>query len=66
MTRSNPASTTRQRELEQLLEAISTGSIADAADLDELQQELLRSAYPQIEELEAILDLVRGQSRDER
>jgi hypothetical protein len=53
-------------ELEQLREAISTGAIADLDDLDEGQEALLRAAYPDLEDLAAILDLIRGEQRESR
>jgi hypothetical protein len=57
---------TPQGELERLLEAISTGAIADLGELDESQEALLRAAYPDLEDLEAIMDLIRGEQRDSR
>jgi len=53
-------------ELEQLLEAISTGAIADLDDLDEGQEALLRAAYPDLEDLASILDLIRAEPREAR
>jgi hypothetical protein len=53
-------------ELDHLLEAISTGAIADLDDLDEGQEALLRAAYPDLEDLAAILDLIRAEPREAR
>jgi hypothetical protein len=53
-------------ELERLLEAISSGAIADLDELDEGQEALLRAAYPSIEDLEDVLLLIRDQEREER
>ena len=53
-------------ELERLLEAIATGAIADLDDLDEGQEALLRATYPDLEDLESILDLIRGGQRESR
>jgi hypothetical protein len=60
------ASRRSEVELERLLEAIATGTIADLDDLDEGQEALLRAAYPSIEDLDEVLFLIRNQVRDER
>ena len=56
----------RARDLERLLEAIAIGTIAEVDDLDEAQEALLRTAYPSSDDLQEILDRIRGQGREER
>ena len=56
----------RERELQLLLEAITIGTIVEVDELDEAQEALLREAYPATEDLQEILDLIRGQDPEER
>jgi len=56
----------RERDLEHLLEAISTGSIAEVDDLDAAQEALLRAAYPADRDLQGVFDRIRGQDPEER
>jgi hypothetical protein len=56
----------RRYELERLLEAISTGSIADVDELDDAQEALLRAAYPSDDDLQKLLDRLRGTDPEER
>jgi hypothetical protein len=51
-------------ELEKLLDAIEAGSIRDQDDLDDAQVALLRQAYGHDEDLESLLDQLRGPGRD--
>ena len=56
----------RRYELVRLLEAISTGSIADVDELDDAQEALLRAAYPSDDDLQKLLDRLRGTDPEER
>jgi len=62
------ASASRQhpRELEHLLELLATGSLAGIDDLDAAQQALLRAAFPEVEDLQEILDHVGELGPQER
>jgi hypothetical protein len=54
-----------RRGLQQLLHEIGSGAITDAGDLDELDLQLLRAHYGHDEEIETLLDRLRGQDREE-
>jgi hypothetical protein len=54
------------KDLQQLLEEIGAGAIADVAELEEQDLKLLRAYYGEGEELQALLDRLRDQDREER
>jgi hypothetical protein len=56
----------RPKELQQLLEEIGSGAIADIDELEEQDLRLLRAYYGEGEELQALLDRLRDQDREER
>lgn len=56
----------RKSELETLLEAISTGTIADVDDLQQRDIDLLRSYYGDTETLESLFDRLRDSDASER
>ena len=51
------------KELEQLLSRISTGSITDVDELNEQDLRLLREWYGEGEDLQTLLDELRGEER---
>lgn len=54
------------RELERLLEQIRDGTIGSSEDLDDAGLALLRRHYGSAEEVEALLDRLRGPEREAR
>jgi hypothetical protein len=54
-----------QPQLERLLERIECGTIEDAEALDPRDLELLRRYYGNEEDLQSLLDRLRGSSREE-
>ena len=56
----------KRSELELLLDRIQTGTIEDVEDLEPQDLELLRRHYGNDEELEALLDRLRGTPGDDR
>jgi hypothetical protein len=56
----------RQRDLRQLLDEIGSGTLADVDELGEQDLQLLREYYGEGEDLQALLDRLRGEGREER
>jgi hypothetical protein len=61
--RTDDGATGTSRELEQLLERIRDGTIGSSEDLDDAALALLRRHYGSAEEIEALLDRLRGPDR---
>lgn len=56
----------RTKDLQQLLEEIGAGAIGDVEELEEQDLKLLRAYYGEGEDLQALLDRLRDQDREER